>query len=264
MKSCLYKARVMHNRLKPKKHRFHYSVFMFYLNLDEIDALCHNHWLLSRNRFNLFSFRDNEHLQLPADRPDTGKSTKEHLVNYLQQHGYHYTNETILLLTNLNMLGYNFNPVSFYFVVNAEGQAQCAVVEVSNTFREMKPYFLSKDCLQQGKFVLSTPKYFYVSPFIDHDANFEFALEIPGETLNLRIDDSKNGDRFFISTLTGTRKELSSARLLQYALRFPLIPLWIMTLIHWNALLLWLKKFKFYRKSELPELQRNVLRKYNN
>ena len=35
--SCLYKATVMHHRLSPKEHRFHYDIFMFYLDLDEID-----------------------------------------------------------------------------------------------------------------------------------------------------------------------------------------------------------------------------------
>jgi DUF1365 family protein len=29
----------MHHRLEPKKHSFHYNVFMFYLDLDEIDGL---------------------------------------------------------------------------------------------------------------------------------------------------------------------------------------------------------------------------------
>ncbi|MGZ4042266.1 MAG: DUF1365 family protein, partial [Bacteroidia bacterium] len=35
MNSCLYKALVMHNRIDPKPHRFHYNVFMFYIDLDE-------------------------------------------------------------------------------------------------------------------------------------------------------------------------------------------------------------------------------------
>lgn len=263
MNSSLYKATVMHNRLKPKAHRFHYKVFMFYLDLDEIDTLCSKHFMLSRNRFNFFSFRDSEHLRLGDENSDAPKTTKQHIVDYLHQNGFDYANHKIMLLTNLNVLGYNFNPVSFYFVLNEASEPQCAIAEVSNTFREMKPYFLGKDCFKNGKFQLSAIKYFYVSPFIDHDATFEFNLETPLEKLNIRIDDSKNGERFFISTLTGLRKEISTSRLVLYALRFPLIPLWIMALIHWNALLLWLKKIKFYKKSESPHLQRDVFRKYS-
>jgi len=47
----------------------------------------------------------------------------------------------IMLLTNLCTLGYQFNPVSFYFCYNEQDEVVCSVVEVCNTFREMKPYF---------------------------------------------------------------------------------------------------------------------------
>jgi hypothetical protein len=167
-----------------------------------------------------------------------------------------------MLLTNLNVLGYNFNPVSFYFCYNEKNEIACAVAEISNTFREMKLFFLGKENLKEGKFHLDTKKYFYVSPFIDHDASFDFDLSVPGDKLNIRIDDHKDGDRFFISTLTGIRKEISNWNLFFYSLRFPLIPLRIITLIHWNALLLWLKKIHYHKKAEFPELQRDVHRKY--
>jgi DUF1365 family protein len=262
MNSCLYKATVMHHRLQPKTHHFHYAVYMFYIDLDELDVLTKKYWLLSRNRFNFFSFKDKEHLQLPIENPDNSKTTKEHLIDYLQQQGVSYTGQRIMLLTNLNILGYNFNPVSFYFVINADNSPECAVAEVSNTFREMKPFFLGKECFENGNFHLNTTKYFYVSPFIDHDTQFDFNLSIPAEKLNLRIDDYKDEKRFFISTLTGMRKEITNGRLIGYSLRFPFLTLRIIALIHWQALRLWLKKLPFHRKSEHAHLQKDVFRKY--
>ena len=263
MNSCLYKASVMHHRLAPKKHRFHYNVFMFYIDLDELELLKKKLFLFSHNRFNLFSFRDREHLQLPIDAPDTGKSTKAHLLDYLRQNGMHLPVEKIMCLTNLNILGYNFNPVSFYFVFGTNHQPLCSVAEVSNTFREMKPYFLGAGNLSGEKFHLNTTKYFYVSPFLDHDANFDFNLHVPGEKLNVRIDTFSKDERVFISTLTGVKKALSNANLLWYGIRFPFLTLRIMTLIHWNALLLWLRKIPYHKKNELLNLQRDVHRKYN-
>jgi len=262
MNSCLYKASVMHNRLKPKAHRFHYNIFMFYIDLDELDLLTKKHWMLSRNSFNLFSFRDKEHLQLPIDKPDTSKTTKEHIITYLKQNGFEFVDQRIMLLTNLNILGYNFNPVSFYFVLDKNNRAECAIAEVGNTFREMKPYFLGQDTLTGTNFRLNTTKYFYVSPFIGHDTNFDFTLANPGEKLNIKIDDYKNNERFFISTLTGTKRALNSINLLFYSLRFPLLTLRIIALIHWQALLLWLKKLPYHKKSENINLQRDVFRKY--
>jgi len=261
MNSSLYKATVMHNRLKPKQHRFHYNVFMFYIDLDEVDMLTRKLPMFSKNKFNFFSIRDNEHLQLPIDNPDKTKSIKQQITGYLSQNGIEIGNGRIMLLTNLNILGYNFNPVSFYYCFDEQGNSRCVVAEVGNTFGEFKPYLLTAEHLKDNNYHLNTIKYFYVSPFIDHDTNFDFNLQVPGERLNIRIDDYKDDERFFISTLTGTRKPLTNRNLLWYSIRFPFITLKIITLIHWNALLLYLKKLPFHRKEANQELQRDVYRR---
>lgn len=251
----------MHHRMEPKEHRFHYNVFMFYIDLDEIDTLSKKLWMLSRNRFNFFSFRDSEHLQFPIEKPDTSKNVKQHITDYLKQHDIIIGNGRIMLLTNLNVLGYNFNPVSFYYCFDEKNEPLCVVTEVSNTFGEMKPYLITKENFIDNKFKLNTTKYFYVSPFIDHDVNFDFNLAVPAEKLNIRIDDYKNDKRFFISTLTGIQKPLTNSNLLLYSLRFPFITLKIITLIHWNALKLWMKKIPYRKKNENQELQKDVYKK---
>jgi len=261
MNSTLYKASVMHHRLKPKNHRFSYKVFYFYLDLDELDELCKKHWMISKNRWNLFSFRDKEHLQLPIDNPDKTKSTKEHITRFLRENGEHYPIGRMMLLTGLNVLGYNFNPVSFYFIYDEQGKLRNSLVEVTNTFHEMKPYLLGENEFN-GRFLeLRRTKYFYVSPFIAHDAEFHFKLHEPGENLVIGIDDFDQGERMFTSSLIGERKKLTSSRLILYSLRFPFIPLKIITLIHWQAFLLYLKKIRFYKKEEFQNLQRDVYRK---
>lgn len=259
MNSCLYKANVMHHRLEPKKHRFNYNVFMFYVDIDELDMLTKRLWMFSRNKFNFFSFRDSEHLQLPIDKPDKSKNVKQHIADYLAQQGIEWMGGRIMLLTNMNVLGYNFNPVSFYYCFDKNGQSLCVVPEIGNTFGEMKLFILKKEHFSAEKFHLNTTKYFYVSPFVDHDTNFDFNLYIPDEKLNIRIDDYKNEKRFFISTLTGARKPLNNLNLLWYSIRFPFITLKIITLIHWNALVLWMKKIPYRKKGENPELQRDVM-----
>lgn len=261
--SCLYKAKVMHHRLAPKAHSFHYEVFMFYLDLDEIEDLGKRMKFMSRNRFNLFNFRDKDHLQLPRENPDTSKNIRQHITQYLGDKGVAIGNGRIMVLTNLSTLGYQFNPVSFYFCYDEANKPVCSVVEVCNTFLEMKPYFLGTDTRQGEAFKLNTEKYFYVSPFIDMDTNFDFDLNIPGEKLQLKIDDyDKAGNRFFISTLSGVRKPLTDANLLLYFLSFPLITVKVITLIHWQAVKLWLKKIPFHKKSDQKELQKEVFRPY--
>lgn len=264
MNSCLYKAKVMHNRLAPKVHSFHYQIFMFYLDLDEIEGLSLGLRWMSRNRFNLFNFRDKDHLQLPREKPDTSKKIRQHISEYLLENGVNIGNGRIMVLTNLCTMGYQFNPVSFYFCYNERNEPLCSIVEVCNTFLEMKPYFLGADTREKEQFKLNTEKYFYVSPFIDMDTNFDFDLHIPGEKLKLKIDDyDKEGKRFFISTLTGDKKALTDANLLLYFLSFPLITLKVIWLIHWQALKLWVKKIPFHKKGDAIELQKEVYRPYN-
>ncbi|WP_255713478.1 DUF1365 domain-containing protein [Pedobacter sp. Leaf132] len=262
-KSSIYTAKVMHHRFAPKKHSFWYNVYMFYIDLDEIDTLSKKLRWFSRNKFNLFSFRDAEHLQLPKDNPDKTKSNREHLEDYLMENGIDRKNLKIKLLTNLNVLGYNFNPVSFYFCFDEAENPVCCVAEISNTYREMKLFFFGKEDLQGDVFKKIATKYFYVSPFIDHDDTFDFSLKIPNDKLEIKIDDiDKNGNRFFISTLMGKKQALSNRNLLKSFLSIPLIPLQIMGMIHWQAFKLWLKKIPFHPKAENPELQRNVYKPY--
>jgi len=262
--SCLYKAKVMHHRLAPKVHSFHYEVFMFYLDLDEIDGLSKQLKFMSRNRFNLFNFRDKDHLQLPKENPDTTKNIRRHITDYLLTNGVTIDNGRIMVLTNLCTMGYQFNPVSFYFCYDEQEQPICSVVEVCNTFLEMKPYFLGADTMQKNQFKLNREKYFYVSPFIDMDTNFDFDLHIPGEKLQLKIDDyDKTGKRFFISILSGMRKPLKDSTLLLYFFSFPLITLKVISLIHWQALKLWLKKLPYHKKNDDLQLQKEVYRPYN-
>ena len=249
----------MHHRFEPKQHRFHYNVFMFYIDLDKIDWLTKKLFLISRNRFNVFNFRDKDHLQLPIENPDKTKNTKEHVEGYLKQNGVELKNAKIFLLTNLCTFGYQFNPVSFYFCYERE-ELKCCVVEIGNTFLEMKPFFLSKENFDEKKFHLNTTKYFYVSPFTEMDTNFDFNIEVPEEKLNIKIDDYKEGRKFFISTLTGDKKEMTNARLFWYAIRFPFITLQIISLIHWNAMKLWLKKIPYHKKNSHLNLQRDVYR----
>jgi DUF1365 family protein len=242
----------MHNRLEPKKHHFAYDIFMFYLDLDEIDVLSERLWFLSRNRLNLFSFRDRDHLKL------SGRTVKENILEYLSANGMDLKGGRVMLLTNLATLGYAFNPVSFYFCFNDQNAPVCAVAEVGNTYGELKPYFFGGDKLQNGSFIDRTTKYFYVSPFVDMDTEFDFKLAVPDENLNIQINDFQNSKKFFVSSLTGRQEKLSDGALLWFFLRFPFITLQVITLIHWQALKLYLKKLPYHKKNDNLDLQREV------
>ncbi len=194
------------------------------------------------------------------------------MVAYLAANGVDLSGGRVVLVTLPRVLGYLFNPVSFYFCYDAHGTPVAAVTEVTNTFKEMKPYFIAADRgddqgtgyrrqetgdsyetvysglspvtrhLSRGspsapEFQKRTPKYFYVSPYSDVDVAFDFKLRAPGKNLSVQIDDYAGETRMLTSTLTGPRRELTSARLAWFTLKYPLITLKIISLIHWHAFL---------------------------
>jgi DUF1365 family protein len=257
LESCLYRCEVMHQRLAPRKNDFRYNIFMFYLDLDELDVIHQDLKLFSYNKANWFSFKDRDHVQ-PSDEKQS-RTTKANILKYVS--GKDITlgvDSKIKLLTNVTTLGYVFNPISIYVCFNAADEPVCAVAEVSNTHHEMKLYLLDQTCFDQGVFRLKIAKYFYVSPFVDLDTEFDFIFKIPEENLNMRVDDYQHGQRFLLTALTGTKRKLTNTQLLWYGLRFPFITLEIITLIHWQAFVLYLKGLPFMKRNINLHLQRDL------
>ncbi|MEX0332475.1 MAG: DUF1365 domain-containing protein [Puniceicoccaceae bacterium] len=257
MQSSLYSCTVFHKRVSPRDYGFTTRVFMWHLDLDEIDTVIRKNPLVSHNRFNIYSFRDADHIYL-------GQPTlRENVEAYLEQEGVDEKPARITLLTNLRTFGHVFNPVSFYFCYDEQDQPLAVVVEVHNTFGELKPFLLTREDLKDRKFSRKYPKLFYISPFSELDQVLEIKAEMPGGRLALYVNNYEKGEPkpFFRSSLTGARVPLTTGSLLRYSLRFPLITLKVILLIHWHALKLYLKKVPFHAKDENPHLQTGILPK---
>ncbi|MHC4217607.1 MAG: DUF1365 family protein, partial [Planctomycetota bacterium] len=65
MNSCIYEGWVRHRRYAPVDHIFRYTMFMMYLDLDELDEVFHRRWLWSARRPALAWFRRRDHLGEP-------------------------------------------------------------------------------------------------------------------------------------------------------------------------------------------------------
>ena len=256
--NALYECTVVHCRLKPKRNPFTYQVFMFSVDIDELPDLAAGLIGFSHNRFNLFSIDDRDHVNLGEPGGIRGNLTK-----WLSEQGINCPPDArIRLLTFPRVFGYGFNPVSFYYLESPEGEPIAAVAEVVNTFREMKLYVLDSMNAEQS-WHLRVAKNFYVSPFSDPGDEFDFKLGLPGQTWRVNIDDHDSVEKVLLSSVRGERRALTSARLVWYALKYPLLSLKIIALIHWHALLLWIHKVPYFRKSERLDAQLGVMRPHS-
>ncbi|MBF0504753.1 MAG: DUF1365 domain-containing protein [Candidatus Omnitrophica bacterium] len=254
LNSCLFEINITHCRIRPKRNQFRNKIFMFYLDLDEIDALVKTNYLLSRNRANVYNFRDEDHFEI------NGKTIKEKVLTYLSGQGVDLEGGRIMLLTNLRTFGYIFNPVSFYFCFDRQGAPRCVVVEIGNTFGEIKPFFIGREALDNGQFVSQQKKYYYISPFIALDVPMDFRLKVPNENLDIKIDDSDTQGKFLFTVMSGQARKITNGNLLWCTIKYPLITLKVIFLIHWHALLLWLKKVPYHEKTSNSDLQKGVYR----
>ena len=187
-------------------------------------------------------------------------SRSSRVVACLAEQGIDLAGGRVLLVTLPRVAGYLVNPVSFYFCQDRAGRPVAAVAEVTNTFREMKPFVLGPATRRDGAFALRTPKYFYVSPFTDMDVAFDFLLRDPGERFSVQIDDYDAGQRTLTSTLTGQRRPLTDRTLAWCTLKYPLITLRVIALIHWQAFRLYLKQVPWFAKAARPDAQRDLYR----
>ncbi|HEY3613319.1 MAG TPA: DUF1365 domain-containing protein [Gaiellales bacterium] len=243
-RSALYDALLEHERYTPVRNAFRYRIYQLLLDLDELDGLAESIPFLSVDRRNLVEVRSADHLGDPR------LSIGDNVRAWLDARGVDVPAGRIELLTHARTFGYVFNPVSFYFVRNADDTLATVVAEVHNTFGERWPYLLGApgDLDADGRMRFSTEKRFHVSPFMDLSGTYRFLLAEPGERLMLRIDEERDGERLFRAVLTGERRPLTTAALAHALVRYPWVTGQVMARIHLQALRLWRKGVPFRRK----------------
>jgi DUF1365 family protein len=243
----------MHRRLQPRQHEFVYRIFLFFLDLDEIPSLTRDVPIFSAGEPNLYSLRNEDYFQFHS------RGLRANLETFLQTKNIAERPARIRLLTLPRLLGYTFNPISIFFCFDSDARPLTSVVQVGNTFGELKPYLVPLDESGSG-FHIRVPKNYYVSPFSPLDLAFDFRFKNPGERLHIAIDEYQGDQKILLSTLTGQRTELTTSNLSRLTLTFPLVTLKIIFLIHWEALRLWLKGIPFRMKESRTEQQKGAFR----
>lgn len=245
MRSTLLVGKVRHRRAQPFTYGLEHDVWYGALDVDELDAVAGRLRLFGRNCRGVTEFRDVDHLPEPARDVATG------IRALLRSEGEAPDDWQITLVTNLRVLGYVFNPASFFLCRDEAGALRVVVIEVHNTFRDRHVYTLrpwpNAPRMEGDPFVASMAKDFFVSPFISMDGNYAVHVRDGQDGLRLAIDLRRDGRSFLSTSLVLRRRPLTDRMLLRLLLRHPLVTHKTIGLIHWHGLRLWLRGAPFFR-----------------
>lgn len=241
MRSRLYVGTVMHHRLTGPRHGFRYRVYFHLLDLDELESLEQRVRLFGYRRRRPVRFLDGDHLGTP------GLPVREGVCAYLRSQGIASQPARIEVLTQCRVFGFVFNPVSFFYCYAGDGSLLAIVAEVHNTFGERHCYLLRADDGVSGN-QWHEKKVFHVSPFLTLAGTYAFAMGMPGDRLEIRIDLERGGAQVFTSRLALEARPMTDAALCGLLLRYPLMPHTIVAAIHRQAFALWRKGLTYYPK----------------
>jgi hypothetical protein len=231
VRTALYEGHVVHDRRGEQRNLFRYAVYMWLVDLDELDELDRRLWAFGHDHRALTTIRARDHLG------DPGRTIKRNVLAYLAAHGVDLDGGRVSLLTNARVLGYVFNPLSVYYCHRPDGSLRCVVAEVHNTYGQRHCYLLEPG--ERGR--AEAGKEFYVSPFLEMGGSYRMTLQPPGERLSVQMALHQAGRRVFAASLTGTRRDVSNAAVARMLVRHPLMTAKVTSLIHLQGVRLWLR-----------------------
>ena len=248
LKPKLFFGTVMHHRLLPKENKFVYKIYYLFLPLAQIRNIVSN-WRFGFDHPALLSFHTKDH-----GRRNTG-SLEDWAFGLLQDYGITADEHDIVLVTLPRVLGYVFNPVSFWLILNRNNDLRAVLYEVNNTFGESHTYV----CLHpDGRTIiadewLEADKIFHVSPFLERHGHYRFRFALHADKLGIWIDYWNDmNDKQLLTSVTGTLTDWTNANLNRAFWAYPLMTVKTVLLIHWQAIKLLWKKINYVRKP-LPQ-----------
>jgi hypothetical protein len=239
--SGLYTGLVSHARVKPRKHKLAYKIFMLLIDLDELPGLTLK--TLGVGRFNLFGFD-------PQRFGDgSGRPLKTQIEGTLAEAGIAHGGP-IRMLAMPQILGRAFNPLTVYFCHDPKGALSAILYEVNNTFGERHSYLIpapNAALIRQG-----CAKEFYVSPFMDMELSYAFRILRPDERVLVAVDTADAEGLVLAASFSGERRPLTDGQLVKAWLTHPWMSVGVVAAIHFEALRIWLKGEKVRVRPPAP------------
>ena len=245
MRSHLLEGTVRHRRARPVAYALQHGVYYLALDLDELPTFDRSLRLLSRGRRNILSVRDGDHVDPPAT--DLAVATREHL----RAEGIDPTGWRVTLIANARVLGYVFDPASFYLCRDAAGVLRVVIVEVHNTHGERRLYTLHATDPDGPVFGATMTKDFYVSPFIEMAGGYRVRIRDEADRVRITINEEQDDALVLHASLDLRRLPMDDRNLARLLVRHPLVTLKTIAMIHIHAFRLWRRGLTFHRHREV-------------
>lgn len=243
-------GQVRHTRLRPVRNAFAYGNYYLRLPLRSLGSNDFGCALFSRNRFNLLSFVDSDH-------GDGKQPLLAWIDALLKREGVPDADGELWLQAMPRVLGFVFNPVSFYFCHRRDGALRAVVCDVRNTFGERHFYLLDTGREIAFGSELTARKVFHVSPFCKVEGGYRFRftkLMRGAHEHTLACIDHDDADGALLQTsVSGLAGAVSNASVARAFFCFPLMTFGVVARIHVQALRLWLKRVPFFSKPAAPD-----------
>ena len=176
---------------------------------------------------------------------------KEWARGILSDSGIKEADGEIKLICMPRVLGYTFNPVSFWLCHDQEENLRAVLCEVHNTFGERHTYLCAHDNhrpITQDD-ILKGAKLFHVSPLLKREGHYTYRFDVRDNKFAVWIDFyNAEGKKQLVTSLIGKFEAMNKAALRKAFWRYPLITFKAITLIHWQALKLLTKGIKYISK----------------
>lgn len=224
------------------------------VDLDRLDEVQGQSGLFSIDRFNLLSLRQDDFgPNHPAFRKPGAARTE--LADWVRQLASEILPGRpvgrVMMLAMPRILGLGFNPITVFIAADQNGQAQMIIYEVHNTFGDAHCY-LGLVGPDQTSQLHQVDKMLHVSPFFPTDGHYLLHLRQRPDRLNLLVRYCRGQQPALTATLRGTISKLTNRSILASLLQHRHWPLRVWAAIHFEAIRLFLKKCRFYRRPTPP------------
>lgn len=240
-------AVVVHRRLRPRINAFRYRVPYLCLDLDSLPSGSGRYLKIDRPGLVAFHRRDHG--------PRDGSDLRGWVSRLLSTYGLDdRCDGKITLMTLPRVAGFVFNPVSFWFCRDRAGTLQAVLCEVNNTFGESHCYLIHHDENRPlaPEDWLEGRKAFHVSPFLPVAGKYRFRFRMDERAAHVDVHYHDQEGLMLVTSVGGLQQPLDDRRVWRHFIANPLVTLAVVARIHWQALRLWRKRTRFFKKPGPP------------